>query len=168
MWRCILPSRLRAGPRYRAGFSVVELLFVLLIASVLAGMAFPRFHHYMSVRTAVNARDAFSMAAARARAAAVEHGDVVVLMIRPYHDSVFVMTGDAQDTLEIIDYKGGQTRADLLMQDGLPAPFRICYVPRGFAHPGCGDGSRLPVRLGFSTTSDTLWSDINAAGQVER
>ncbi len=156
------------GPRGRTGFSVVELLFVLLIASTLAGMAFPRFHQYMSARTAVNARDAFAMAAARARAAAVQRGDAVVLMIRPYRDSVFVMSADAHDTLEVLDYKHGLAPADLLMESGLPAPFRICYVARGFAIPGCGDGSRLPVDLGFRTQSDTLWVTINAAGRVER
>lgn len=162
------PTRASAGSKGRWGFSVIELLIALVIAGALLGMAFPRFDHYRSVRAAVNARDAFTMAAARARSAAVEKGDVVVLMIRPYHDSVFVMTGDAQDTLEVLDYRSGQFPADLLMDTGLPAPFRICYLARGFAHPSCGDGEHLPVKLGFRTNGVTMWSDINATGQVER
>lgn len=155
-------------PRQPGGFTAVELLVVVLVAGILGGLAFPRFARYRSQRESINARDAFGYAAARARAAAVGRGDVVVLMIRPHGDSVVVMSGDAEDTLEVIDYVRGETTADVVMAGGLPAPFRICYVPRGFAHPSCGNGDRLPVRVGFANRSDTLWSVISGVGQVQR
>jgi hypothetical protein len=108
------------------------------------------------------------MAAARARAASVERGDVVVLMVRIYRDSVFVMNADWTDTLEVIDFRGGETRADILL-DGTPAPFRLCYVPRGYVHPSCQDGKYLPAKIGFTTWAgaDTAWAVINAVGQVQ-
>lgn len=152
----------------RPGFTVVEVLFVILIAGVLMGLSMPAFRQYSSRREVINARHAFQMAAARARAASVERGDVVVLMTRIYRDSVFVMSADWTDTLEMIDFRGGETRADILLE-GTPAPFRICYVPRGYAHPSCQDGQYLPTKIGFTTWSgsDTAWAVINAVGQVE-
>ena len=154
--------------RQPGGFTAIELLVVVMVAGILGVMAFPRFTKYRNQRESIHARDAFGYAAARARAAAVERGDVVVLMIRPYRDSVFVMSGDATDTLEVIDYVGGEITADVVMEDELPAPFRICYVPRGFAHPSCGNGDRLPAKVGFANRSDTLWSVISGVGQVQR
>lgn len=155
----------RAG---RPGFTAVELIFVMLIAGILMSLATPRFREYVNRREAINARQAFMMAAARARAAAVERGDVVVLMTRVQGDSVFVLSGDWTDTLERIDYRNGEIRADILLSESLD-PFRICYTPRGFVHPSCQDGGSLPVLIGFSTRNgaDTVGAVINAVGQVE-
>ena len=154
--------------RGRLGFSLVELLFVILIGGILMSFGLPAFREYASRREVINARHAFMMAASRARAAAVERGDVVVLMTRIYRDSVFVMSDDWTDTLEMIDYRNGEIRADILLE-GTPAPFRICFVPRGFVHPSCQDGEYLPTRIGFTNWNgaDTTWAVINAVGQVE-
>lgn len=158
----------RTVKRHRPGFTAVELVIVVVIAGALMGLSFPAFREYRNQREVMNARHAFVMSAARARAAAVERGDVVVLMTRIYRDSIFVLNGDWTDTLEVIDFRGGETRADIILED-TPAPFRICYVPRGFVHPSCQDGEHLPVRIGFATWSgsDTAWAVINAVGQVE-
>lgn len=152
----------------RRGFSAVELVFVMLIAGTLMGLAVPAFREYRNQREVMNARHAYQMVAARARAAAVERGEPVILMTRIFRDSVFVVSADMTDTLEVIDFRGGETRADILL-DGTPAPFLICYMPRGFVHPSCKDGGYLPARIGFTTWAgaDTAWAVINAVGQVE-
>ena len=153
--------------RRRPGYTVVELLFVLMIGGVLMSLAFPAFRDYGNRREAMSARHAFMMSAARARAASVERGEVVVLMVRIYRDTVFVMNADWTDTLEMIDYRDGEIRADIQL-DNTPAPFRICYTPRGFVHPSCQDGEYLPARIGFRTWNGghTAWAEINAVGQV--
>lgn len=140
----------------------------MMIAGVLMGLSFPAFREYRNQREAMNARHAFMMSAARSRAAAVERGEVVVLMVRMDRDSIFVMNADWTDTLEVIDFRGGETRSDILLEN-TPSPFRLCYVPRGFVHPSCQDGEYLPRRIGFATPSgsDTAWAMISAAGQVE-
>lgn len=164
---CGTPCR---AARRRGGFTVVELLFVVMIAGILMSLAVPAFHDYIDRRGVMNARSAFSMAAARARAAAVERGDMVILMVRIYRDSVFVMSADEADTLEVIDYRStGDSPADILV-DGTPAPLRLCYSPRGFIHPSCKDGEFVPRTIGFESrngTGETAWAVINAAGQVE-
>lgn len=153
----------------RPGFTVVELTFVLMIGGILMGLAIPSFKEYAQRREVLNARSAVTYAAARARSSAVERGEVIVLMIRPYRDSVFVMTRDWKDTLEMIDFVSGETRSDIIVGSG-PAPFRVCYMPSGFAHPSCEHGEYLPKRLGFTSrngTTDIAWAVINAVGQVE-
>jgi prepilin-type N-terminal cleavage/methylation domain-containing protein len=154
--------------RGRPGFTVVELLFVILIAGILTSFALPAFRDYTNRREVINARTAFMMAANRARASAIERGEVVVLMVRIYRDSVFVMNADWTDTIEMIDYRDGEIAANILL-NSTPAPFRICYLPRGFVHPSCQDGEYLPATIGFTNWSgvDTVWADINAVGQVE-
>lgn len=153
----------------RRGFTIVELLIVVFIGGVLMALAMPAFRQYTNQRNVINARHAFMMSASRARAAAVERGEPVVLMVRIYRDSVFVMGSGGADTLEMVDYRGGDIRANILL-NGTPAPFRLCYMPRGFVHPSCEHGEYLDGELdiGFTNWSgtDTAWAVISAAGQV--
>lgn len=164
----LLSGRRRGLIAGRPGFTAVEMVFVVAIAGLMASLALPSFRDYVSRRNVMNARSAVSLAAARARSAAVERGDIVLLMIRIHRDSVFVMSGDGTDTLEVIDFVGGETPADVLV-DGTPAPLRLCYTPRGFVHPSCEHGSYLPRKIGFAARGggDTVWAVINAVGQVE-
>ncbi|MFP4623118.1 MAG: type IV pilin protein [Gemmatimonadota bacterium] len=160
--------------RRRAGFTTIELLIVVLVGSLLAGIAVPRFKGYIDRRNAMNARSALVMSAARARAAAVERGEVVVMMIRIYRDSIFVMAGEQvgsaswTDTLEVTGFHDGDIRGDLLI-DGTPAPLKICYLPQGYAHPSCEHGSYLPVDVDIVSANggDTVSARITPVGHVE-
>lgn len=152
----------RAAPSARPGFTMVELLIVVLIAGILGTVAFPGFSQYRQRREAMNAQDAFTGAASRARAAAVQRGEVVLLWVRPDADQTLVLSSDGADTILRLDLGGGEIRADLIGM-GLT----VCYLPRGYAHPSCGDGASLPQRIGFGNPVDTVWSVINAVGQVQ-
>ncbi len=157
-------TRARKAWPARPGFTLIELLFVVLIAGIMGTLAFPRFSEYQKRRQVMNAQTAFIMAAARARASAVERGDVVLLWVQPESDRVTVLSGDGADTMLVLDLRNGEIKADLI----LPSAMTFCYLPRGFAHPSCGNGGSLPQSIGFGNTSDTLWATISAVGQVER
>lgn len=147
----------------RRGFTIIELLFVLLIAAVLGGLALPQFSRYMNMRSIVNATDGFRMMAARARATAVERGDVVVLSIDPSRDLVVLVSTDGTDTIDVLDLARSEPPVDLGATSGLA----LCYVARGFVHPGCGSGGDLPQDITFSGPSGSMTLEINAIGQVK-
>lgn len=157
------PGVQRAWPG-RPGFTLIELLFVVLIAGILGTLAFPRFSEYQKRRQLMNAQTAFTMAAALARASAVERGDVVLLWVQPEADRITVLSGDGVDTMLVLDLRDGEIRADV--QRG--SPMTICYLPRGFAHPSCGSGASLPDSVAFANGSGTVWSIVSPVGQVEK
>lgn len=147
----------------RRGFTLVELLAVVLIAGALGTLATPRLSLHMERRAVLQARDAFVAIAARGRSAALQRGEIVVLRALPDTDRIIVYGGNGSDTLEILDLASGRG-VDLL---AATAPV-VCYTPRGFAHPGCGSGSQLPMRVSFTAGGDTLSATITPIGLVEK
>jgi prepilin-type N-terminal cleavage/methylation domain-containing protein len=142
----------RRGRGARPGFTLVEVLFVVLIVGILGGVTVPKISAYTSHRSAVNARDAFIRTAALARAAAIQTGDQVEMRVNPAGDSVVVVTA-ASDTVGVLDLRTGAIRSNL--SGSRPtggafstAGFRVCYVPRGYARPTCG-GAVLPREVTF-------------------
>src|SRR5688572_23241839 len=69
--------------RPRAGFSMIELLLVMVIGAILMTFAIPGYTRMTAARNAQNARDNLVWMAARARAKAIEMGRVYQLQIDP-------------------------------------------------------------------------------------
>ena len=80
MKRDALMQNLRGS---RSGYTLVELLIVMLIASILMSMVVPQFTRMMTTRNAQNARDDLVWMAVRAKAKAVERGQTYMLEINP-------------------------------------------------------------------------------------
>lgn len=138
----------------RPGFSLIELVLVLMIGGILAAVAIPPMSSYLQSRHAMQARDSFIMMAAQARAAALEEGDYVLMTVSPANDDVVVMRRDGT-VLHSLDLSTGR-RADL-QGDGT---ITICYTPRGFAHPGCLDGGSLPATFQFTSAGNTTAAQL--------
>lgn len=152
-------SRQRGG---RAGFTLLELIVVMMIAAVLISIAVPQFRQYLERRSVINARDTFGMMAARARAASIERGENVWLTIDPDAGVVRVDTVAGAAPLDMMDLSDGDIRA---MMDGTTVT-TVVFTPRGFADPGSSTG--LPKDVQFTNGSASATVTITPIGRVQR
>lgn len=152
------------GPsaRHRAGFTVIELVIVLVIAGVIMSVMLPAFSRLPVQRGAANARDSIIMLAARARALAMERGTIVHLEIDPATQRSWVRVG--ADTVQIHEYVG-EYQATISTPEG--AKVTVCYTSRGLALPSCSSAG-LPVVISFSRGLYTYNARIQRLGRVER
>jgi prepilin-type N-terminal cleavage/methylation domain-containing protein len=153
------------GPRpyvsESSGFTLMELVIVLLIGSVLAGIAVPGFARLRERRAAMNARDAYVWMAALARAQAIESGGTVALTLDPAANAAFILVG--ADTLQRVNFLE-RFGAEV---DSEAGTVTVCYVPRGFAlQASCSLG--LPADIGFVRGTQESWVRVRTLGQVER
>lgn len=113
---------------HQKGVTIVELIFVLLMASLLLSIAVRETSGLGNQRAVGNARDAVLMTPHRARAEAMRTGQPVYIWIRP--DAGDVDVGTASDTVQSLrmsDY-GVAMEGDTIT---------LCYTSRGYALPGC-------------------------------
>ena len=128
LWTSILrsPGLTRRGPR--RGFTLPEILIVIVMISVLAIVAIPRFANTNAKRHMESARMRVTAALATARQAAIQKGQPVTFMIKSHRVTVSagldtLMTRVPLDTLY-------EVRATVI---GESDPFTIEFSSRGFA-----------------------------------
>lgn len=152
----------------RPGFTVLEMVVVMLIGAVLTGIAMSRVSDYVDRRGARNARDAFVYLAARARALAIERGRTVRLEVDPAGDRAWLVAPDGSggiDTLESVAYMG-EFRADVATSAG--GAVRVCYTPRGYALGTCNSFPMdTTVRVTFRRAVYADSVTVRPLGQVE-
>lgn len=126
----------RHGATHRPGFTIIELVVVVMIGGMLGAIAIPQFSRYTSHRAAINARDAFVSAASQARAAAIRLGEDVEMVVDPATDRILVrLRRNGAEVVPPVDLRTGPIRGDILGTTATTA----CYTPRGFMLPSCGN-----------------------------
>ena len=95
----------------RSGFSIIELVVVLIMGSILSGIALVSFDGVSGRYAALGAQRTFVSLHARARAQAVEYGETVQFKVNPYADKVWLSrAGSVLESLEFDDEFGVDIR----------------------------------------------------------
>ena len=147
------------------GFTLIELVFVVTIATVLLGIAAPRLLD-VSARVAVaDARSQVTASVAAARSAAVRFGRVSYLVLDAAGDRLLVQVdtsslgGAPPDSLGAVDLW-----EQLAVNLGATEPM-LCFDPRGLAvavSPCSGMG--VVIRLQRAEVTDSVV--VSATGRV--
>jgi len=144
----------------KSGFSMIELVVVLMVGSILTGIALSNFSGISSRFAVRGARQTLMSMHARARAQAVEFGANVRLNVDPAGDSAWLSQDGA--VLERVDFND-EFHVDVRTSTG--ATLWVCMNPRGFADTGCNNfNSRVTVT--FLQSSDTASVGILTLGQM--
>lgn len=148
---------MKRGP---PGFTVVELVFAILIGGILTSIAIATFNGAYGGYVVRGARDSFVAMHARARAQAIELGENVILDIHSAGDSVSIRT-EGGDLLESLRFDE-QRQVELL-----PAgtSLQLCLSPRGYADESCTSFTS-PKRLEFWHNADSVGVGILPLGQL--
>ena len=144
----------------RSGFSIIELVVVLMVGSVLTSIAIKEFNGVSGRFAVKGARQTLMSMHARARMQAVELGQTVKLNIDPVGDSIWLSRGAV--VLDVVNF-GREFNVDV--QTSSDAEIQVCMNPRGFADTGCNNFSS-PVTITFVLTSDTTSVLILPLGQM--
>ncbi len=157
----------RDGTQLRppSGFTLIEVVVVLMIAAVLLTASFQALTKASADRAATGARDTYVWLARRARAQAVQRGTQVKVSIRGSTARARVVMGST-----VVDqvYFGQQFGASVTLSSG--DSLVICYTPRGVASGVCSypSGSTLPVTtVTFQQGTRSASAVVQALGQVE-
>ncbi len=145
--------------RVRLGFTMIELVVVILIGSILTSIALSSYSNAKSRFAVSGARNTFISLHARARAQAIEQGQNVRLLIDMDGDSVVLVT-ESGTTLENLQY-GDEFDVDL---QGTGS-FRLCMNPRGFADESCNNFSSA-VLVEFWQAGDSSTVKMLPLGQL--
>jgi prepilin-type N-terminal cleavage/methylation domain-containing protein len=147
------------------GFTVLELLIVMLVVVLMAGVAAPAISSAQNRMGLNNATNGVVFLSSRARAHAANRGAIALLEIDPNTDQGWVRFGNDTVVGGFVDFREDfGSGIDVSDDEGL---LTICYSPRGYAQPGCADVPRLPVYIVFTRGGHSDSVRIEALGRVE-
>lgn len=147
----------------RRGFTLIEMLIVVMIGAVIVGMGSRQYARIASERAVANARDAMMTTAFRARSEASRSGTLVYLRVMPDSGASGIArirkgSGEVLHELDVSAY-------DVAMMGN---EMTLCYAPRGFALPGCTDVPSDGGRIRFVRRPDTAVVRLTLLGQIWR
>ena len=146
----------------RLGFTLVELLIVVVIASILLGVAFPRVQAAFHQRDVNGARDGVLLLGAQARARAMEQGRTVEF----HFDRVAGVAWVEQsgDTIQALDV-GDQFGVDI---SSSTAHLVMCYTGRGFATEPCSTPLAEELEITFERQGHSAGLEVWQLGQMRK
>ena len=149
--------------RARPGYTIIELIFVMLIAALLLGMGVNALNKASHERATTGARDGFIWLARRARNLAIQQGTRVRVVLYPDSTKArarLVAPGHRDDVIAF-----GAEYSTRVSAGGADSVW-ICYEARGYANSNCTSAG-LPVTVTFSRGNIAARAVVQALGQVE-
>lgn len=151
--------------RKRTGFTLIEMVFVILIGSILTMVALQTFQNAQARMAARSAKTMYATLHQRARARAIEMGETVLFIVDTVGDSAFMFSnGQITDVTRFRSQMNVDLRAT-------PTSFLLCMTPRGYADPNCSAyaftaTSSSPIDLEFWMNADSSTITILPMGQL--
>ena len=145
--------------RRARGFTLIEVLIVLVISTILMSMAVKAFGATSSNLAARQARNVFNGMAARARAQAIEGGFTTMLVANIPGDSVWIFAnGRVVENVRFAEEMGVDIQASAVT-------VRICMSPRGYANTNCNSFNSA-VKMAFVQGAESETIEILPLGQI--
>lgn len=146
-------------PHSRTGFTLIEVVIVLMIGVILTTIALSSFGGAQDRLAVRQARSTFAGLHARTRAQAIERGEMARLFVDTDRDSVWIeMGGDQIETLRFRENFNVDIQAPVTL-------LRLCMNPRGFAETSCNSFT-TPQTVTFAARGYTASTEIQTLGQL--
>ena len=143
----------------RTGFTLIELVIVILIGSILTSITFAGFTAAKGGYAVRGARDAFVTMHARARVRAIEAGSSIHFFVSASGDSVVIRNGAT--VVDMLDYDA-EMDVDLVMASD---SMRLCMNSRGYADDACNSFTTT-YTIRFVQNADTAELVVLPLGQL--
>ena len=145
--------------RRAKGFTLIEVLIVLVISTILMSMAVKAFGATSSDLATRQARNVFNGMAARARAQAIESGFTTMLVANIPGDSAWIFAnGRVVENVRFSEEMGVDIQASA-------TTVRICMSPRGYANTNC-NSFKSAVKMAFVQGAESETIEILPLGQI--
>lgn len=146
-------------PGRRSGFTLIEMLLVLVISSLLISIGMRESPKLWNKRAVDGAADAVSSIAYKARSEAIIGGQPIFVWVLP-DDGIVQMgrsTSDLLETVAMSDHHVTMSGDEL----------QLCYTARGYAMPGCTNFTS-PKEIAFTRGDRTRVITVMPLGQMWR
>ena len=151
--------RIEAMRRGSRGFTLLEVMVVLLIGSILMSMAVKGFGATSSNLATRQARTVYNGMVARARAQAIESGFLTLVVANIPGDSVWIFAnGQVVENVRFSEEMGVDIRAS-------SPTVRLCMSPRGYANLDCNSFTSV-MKMSFVQGAEEESIEILPLGQI--
>lgn len=134
--------RVHERARARAGFSLVEVVLVLVIISTIAAVALPRYNHWLMRYRLESAGRRLLADIERARARAMALSTSRTIRFKP-----------SMNLYELVDEKGGKTKTSAYVIDLSSPPYEVRLADVNLG----GDHELVINGYGEADTTGTIW-----------